>query len=601
MRMIHRAQAQRIYGFGTDTGGNIAMMSGLVALPFMTMLALAVDVNYASNHRHTVQASLDSALLAAARKGIEGGATEAEMEAELANYFSSLVDANGSGVVCEAPDIDPNMVGGVIKADVECYSETIMAGAIGRERIDYELDSEVNFGIGQIDVAFVFDVSGSMSWQTSGSGWVCHNNGSNCSWVPAQTRMEALKDAAKAGVDKLLQVNGTDRDDVRIAMVSYNQAVNAGVYFESVTGLEPQRTYYHGDPSDADAGGEAVIDQVGSSHNKIFVGLYDTRDNSLVAEIRDGTVVTIPSDLEDHLTMAAEVRSTHHRYGDEESMQLILWDNSGHYHDKTENLVPYALFGDNSSGMHSGEIPTNGWAAIRVRAFTGNNLSGERFSNKKFDFRIDVVDSVPSVTVDDQCTYERANLGHWNKTTAPGSGKFLTADEATYDEDSETWTVPQGCSNATPVPLTNDQATLDAYIDALPTGGGTAGHLGFAWGRYLIAPEWQDVWPVNSKPLDYDEPDARKIVIMMTDGEFNRTYHSNLGSSFNQAKNHCDQAKEQGIIIYTISFDAPTNAQAALDYCSSGTDYSFDVNNGQELLDAYTAIANRISDLRLSY
>jgi len=77
MRTINRAQAQRIYGFGSDTGGNIAMMSGLVALPFMTMLALAVDVNYASNHRHTVQASLDSALLAAARKGIEGGATEA--------------------------------------------------------------------------------------------------------------------------------------------------------------------------------------------------------------------------------------------------------------------------------------------------------------------------------------------------------------------------------------------------------------------------------------------------------------------------------------------------------------------------------------------
>ncbi|MEL6753282.1 MAG: hypothetical protein AAFO57_04595, partial [Pseudomonadota bacterium] len=140
----------------------------------------------------------------------------------------------------------------------------------------------------------------------------------------------------------------------------------------------------------------------------------------------------------------------------------------------------------------------------------------------------------------------------------------------------------------------------DAYINALPTGGGTAGHLGMSWGRYLLAPEWSSVWPVTSTPIDYDEPDGRKIVVMMTDGQFNRTYHSNLGSSFDQAKNHCDQAKAQGIIIYTISFDAPTDAQAALDYCSSGTDYAFDVNNGQELLDAYTAIANRISDLRLS-
>jgi len=609
MKKYSRALQAHLGRFSGNTDGNIAMMSGVIALPFMTMLALAVDVNYASNHRDAVQSSLDSALLAAARDGIDGGATEAEMEAELTNYFNALIAANGSKVVCQAPDIDPVMLGGVITADVECYSPTIMAGLIGKKQIDYDLSSEVNFGIGKIDVAFVFDVSGSMDDPVSDSGTVtsCDNGSTNCDQVEAQSRMEALQDAAKAGVEKLLTVNGTDRDDVRIAMVSYNQAVNAGVYFESVTGMSAERTYYFGNPNSGttEGEGEVIVIEEGNAHNHVYAALYDTRDNSFVAELRDNTVLQIPEDLAEHLTIWTEIKSSSNKHGKDESMQLRLKTDSGFEYYRTENYVPYTLNGDSNGNLFTGvEIPTDEWVALRMRAYKKDNLSGNRILNKTFDFRLDIEDSgngeVPSITITDTCTYERNNSSHWNKTTAPGSGRYLTADEATYDEDSQSWTVPAGCSSATPLALTADKAELDAYIDSLPTGGGTAGHLGMSWGRYLIAPEWSSVWPVTSTPIDYDEPDGRKIVVMMTDGQFNRTYHSNLGSSFDQAKNHCDQAKAQGIIIYTISFDAPTDAQAALDYCSSGTDYAFDVNNGQELLDAYTAIANRISDLRLS-
>ncbi|MEO0816459.1 MAG: TadE/TadG family type IV pilus assembly protein [Pseudomonadota bacterium] len=593
---------QRAAGFVRNTEGNIAMMSGVIALPFMTMLALAVDVNYASNHRHTVQASLDSALLAAARWGIEGGATEAEMEAELSNYFSALVTANGGKVTCQAPDIDPNMTGGAVSADVSCYSETLMAGLIGKEKIEYEVEAEVNFGIGKIDVAFVYDVSGSMNDPVSDTGLVtvCDNSGSNCEDVQGESRMDALQRAAKAGVEQLLKVNGTDRDDVRIAMVSYNQAVNAGVYFEDVTGLSVRRTYLYGEG--ASDGGDVEIVDAGSSHKHAFLGLYDTRDNSLLATLNDGTVVTIPESYADHLALAAKIKSTSNKSGKDESMEIRAKTDDGWEQTRLENAAPYALYGDTSGDFYTGFIPTDEWIAVRMRAYKKDNAKGGRILNKTFDIRIDIEaeEDAPSITIEDSCTYER-NTTDWNATVTPGVGNFLTADEASYDEDSQTWTIPGGCSSATPLPLTNDKAALDAYVDALPTGGGTAGHLGVAWGRYLIAPEWSPVWPVTSAPINYNEPDGRKIVIMMTDGQFNRTYHGGLGSSFDQAKNHCDQAKAQGVIIYTISFDAPTDAQAALDYCSSGTDYSFEVNNGQEILDAYTAIANRISDLRLSY
>ncbi|MEL6216664.1 MAG: Tad domain-containing protein, partial [Pseudomonadota bacterium] len=349
-------------------------MSGVIALPFMTMLALAVDVNYASNHREAVQSSLDSALLAAARDGIDGGATEAEMEAELTNYFNALIAANGSKVVCQAPDIDPVMVGGVITADVECYSPTIMAGLIGKKQIDYDLNSEVNFGIGKIDVAFVFDVSGSMDDPVSDTGTVtsCDNGSTNCDQVEAQSRMEALQDAAKAGVEKLLTVNGTDRDDVRIAMVSYNQAVNAGVYFESVTGMSAERTYYFGNPNSGttEGEGEVVVIEEGNAHNHLYAAFYDTRDNSFVAELRDNMVLQIPEDLAEHLTISVEIKSTSNKYGKDESMQLRLQTDSGFEYYRTENYHPYTLNGDSNGNFFTGvEIPTDEWVALRMRTY----------------------------------------------------------------------------------------------------------------------------------------------------------------------------------------------------------------------------------------
>jgi len=596
MKVSYSAMAQHLESFARNKGGNIAMMWGLMTLPFMAMLALAVDVNNVANHRQAAQSALDSALLAAARHGIEGDATQAEMEAELSNYFSALMTTNG-GVQCQTPDMAPNMAGGIVAAGVTCTSETLMSGLMGREQIDYEVDAEVNFGIGKIDVAFVFDVSGSMDDDVSGNTviTVCDNDGENCQNVPASTRMEALKAAAKAGVSQLLTANGDDRDDVRIAMVSYNQAVNAGVYFKAVTGVDPTRTYAY----DED---QAVVMDPGNAHNHIFVGLYDTRDNRLIATLHDDSVVEIPAAYAGHLAISAEIKSSSGKYGKDESMVLEATSNGGWMETRTENAAPYALYGDNGGDFHDGFIPTNEWVRLYAQVYDQDNGNGDRISRNKFDFRIDIREEgeAPILTIEDTCTYERGNGGHWDRTTAPGPGKYLTADEVTFDEDSQSWTVPAGCSSATPLALTADQAILDAYINALPTGGGTAGHLGVAWGRYLIAPEWSAVWPVSSKPIDYHEPDARKIIIMMTDGQFNRTYHDEHGTSFEQAMDHCDRSKEQGVIIYTISFDAPEDAQAALDYCSSGVDYAFDVNNGQELLDAYTAIANRISDLRLS-
>lgn len=61
----------------------------------------------------------------------------------------------------------------------------------------------------------------------------------------------------------------------------------------------------------------------------------------------------------------------------------------------------------------------------------------------------------------------------------------------------------------------------------------------------------------------------------------------------------CDAAKDAGIIVYTIAFEAPSNGQAILKDCASSPAYYFDVN-GLEISDAFKAIASSVRKLRLT-
>ncbi len=73
-------------------------------------------------------------------------------------------------------------------------------------------------------------------------------------------------------------------------------------------------------------------------------------------------------------------------------------------------------------------------------------------------------------------------------------------------------------------PLSSDRSSLSSQIDALSAGGSTAGHIGLAWGWYLLSPNFSSILPAESQPADYEEPDVLKVVILMTDGEYNSAY-----------------------------------------------------------------------------
>lgn len=153
---------------------------------------------------------------------------------------------------------------------------------------------------------------------------------------------------------------------------------------------------------------------------------------------------------------------------------------------------------------------------------------------------------------------------------------------------------------ATPIlPLTDNDGVLDAHINSLNATGLTAGHLGIAWSWYLISPRWSYFWPIGSQPAPAG--DAKKAVIIMTDGMFNRRYESGNGDSSEQSLEICDEMRREGILVYSIGFRAPESVKPTLQSCATTTAQYYDSNSGEALIAAYASIAEDLASHTLRY
>lgn len=167
------------------------------------------------------------------------------------------------------------------------------------------------------------------------------------------------------------------------------------------------------------------------------------------------------------------------------------------------------------------------------------------------------------------------------------------------------------CPDATVVPLLGKShiSELKGIVDGYAARGATAGHIGTAWGWYLLSPEWANILPSESKPEDYGKEGVNKSMIVMTDGLFNTSFSKGKSSpspeqvedSYLQFQALCQGAKSKGITIYTVGFDlADPRAQSELEACASEPTNFFDAKTGAQLKAAFKAIADRLNQLRVA-
>ncbi len=540
--------------FLNETSGNVAIIAGLAIIPIIGVAGLAIDFQLVVTKKNTVQQTLDATMIAAARERQTGG-NEQSVRAFADRYFDTLLNANDPGLSCDSLNLTFQEDSEQIDSSVTCREPTTLSAIFGREEFVYEVGSGSTFGIGKVDVAFVFDLSGSMN-----------NNG----------RLNALRTASNSALDVLLADDNEATRDVRIGIATYNHSVNAGQYFDAVT-AENRRS------STVEAS-----EAVGDVYEDDYIGVrqIDVRDGRRFFDFETirpgrGSFTDFAARFYYDTTCVYQNLEGEFNADDPADAPVVaghpLWDYEGNRGDEnnggTRNRKTQGM--NELLGIEGRFRATYDPIARRTRS----NTAGPRNTNGRND--IEGLDSSGALI-------SSVRFGNSINDAFPLLG---------CRPDNE------------PVPLTADESRLRDFIMEMEAGGGTAGHLGISWGWNILSPEWEDIWPLASEPLAYNEPDSTKALIIMTDGEFNATHPMAADTSTELAAGYCDAIKQNtNIVIFTVGFEVPNNVstvdgsggQTILEYCASGPNFAFEADGSSQLQDAFVSIASTISDLRIA-
>ena len=585
----------------TNESGQVAIIFALSIIPVFAVAGFALDFQNTIKKKQKVQLVVDSAVLAAARLK-QTGASDAAVRAKVQQFVDAQILSIGGGFRCNAMETTVRSGEDVINSSVLCSQDTTLTRVIGQEKLDFRVNSTAEYGIDKLDVAFMFDISGSMN---------------------SSSRLRNLKEAAKEAIDVLLPPDAPAEliEDTRLAMVSYNSMINAGPYFEQVTGVPPTRTYTHV-ISGSDS---SVTPDQGRLESELTIELIDAGRNRVITEFGDDAVIAIEdwarnNRTEQRLTVGVTIPRSSWLHGRVGSMRLEL--RGPVRRNKNDNGEPYSLYGDRRGNYarNNGRNWREGDYSLRIRAYERRGRRGAVLYDETLDFEIardeSTAPETKTYTLTSTCVWERDGTERFSDA-APGPGAYFAHREAWFEEDSDhrdggvwkvghsnrpdhSWYRGTECRAATPLALTNNRNTLNTYVNGLTAGGGTAGHLGVGWSWYLISEHWDGIFTGDSAPLSYTEPDSEKVVILMTDGEFNAEIFPEQGSSDAQARALCDRMKLSNVKVYSVALNAPRAGKQVLEYCATGSDYYFEPETAAELTEAYRKIATSISDLRIS-
>ena len=194
--------------FRRDENGNFLMMFGLATAAIFLTIGLSVEYAQSINMKTRVTNSLDAATLATARALSIGDITEAQAEAYLESVFIANIGVeNLAGSQFQLDDVTVNPVANTVSAKAS-FNQDLRFLSVGTSNDKQVVGSQsaATYGISDIEVAMVLDITGSMGG----------------------SKITALKEAANLGVEELLSVNSPTDTKVRISLVPYSYAVNVG-------------------------------------------------------------------------------------------------------------------------------------------------------------------------------------------------------------------------------------------------------------------------------------------------------------------------------------------------------------------------------------
>ena len=124
------------------------------------------------------------------------------------------------------------------------------------------------------------------------------------------------------------------------------------------------------------------------------------------------------------------------------------------------------------------------------------------------------------------------------------------------------------------------------FSAALIADGGTNSEYAMKWGYEEVTSSSE----INAHFSKNGSKNPSKFIVFMTDGENSTGSSSQNDYADKQTLYYCTKAKEKGVTIFSVAFQAPQRGKDLLNSCASGSSYYYDADSADELKKAFKDI-----------
>lgn len=555
-----------------DETGSMTVFGLMVFMIILVVGGLAVDVMHSEMRRTRVQDTLDRAILSASSL-----TQELPPEEVVRDYFRVTGMEEHLGDI----SVDAGLGYKSVAATARGTINTNFMRLVGVDTLNFAAASGGEERIGGVEISMVLDVSGSMNW----NGRLPNLK------VAAKEFIDTLTDTTEPGnlsfsivpyatqvsapPELFAEMNVSDEHnysncvnfaagDFRSAGIDFNNTLSRTMHFypwgstDKRTNANPQPfATSEGTicPPSTDSSRQIQVLQNDSDALKSYIdSLTATGNTSIDLGMKWGVALLDPSmqgavsNLVDSNRVPADFDGRPYRYDEGETIKVIVLMTDG------QNTSQYYVDSTKRAGASGVWFnPTDG----RYSVNTGPDIyDRDRDGNRVEDI------------------FYWVHNGQWHDH-AYGAG--------TYEITQTVRRCVRWRRNGTCRRYRDREETVIVQ-------GGDAVALSFGdlfayTAMYRIAGSFFGPWMGRSAALN----------------EWYYGAYSYVGQSTKNARTQdiCNAAKEQGIVVYTIGFEAPSSGQTVIRNCASSVSHYYDVQ-GLEIRDAFSSIAASIRQLRLT-
>lgn len=198
---------------GRDNAGNTLAIAAASLLPMMALIGGGVDISRAYMAKTQLQSACDAGVLAGRKAMSKSGSYGDGEKAKATSMFN--FNFNGKGLNIDPSDVsyttDDNDDGQVL-GTATAVVPTLLMKIFGKDTVDLSVDCMAELQIGNADIMFVLDTTGSMA--------------QSISWGDP-SKISGLRDAVRDFHKTIKQSVNDSRTRIRYGFVPYSMTVNA--------------------------------------------------------------------------------------------------------------------------------------------------------------------------------------------------------------------------------------------------------------------------------------------------------------------------------------------------------------------------------------